>query len=300
MLLRYLALFALGLSLYSVTPTASSADAPRRPNVVVFIADDLGYSDLGCYGSEIATPNLDALARNGLRFTQFYNTARCWPTRSVLLTGYYAQQIRRDNLPGVPSGGGGKRPAWARLLPQMLKPLGYRSYHSGKWHVDGMPLEGGFDHSYYLGDEGRYFRPRQHWEDDRPLPAVEPGSKYYSTTAIADHAIKYLREHAGEHPGEPFFAYIAFTAPHFPLQAMPGDIERYRDKYRRGWEQVRQERWQKMNSLGIGGGTLSSFERDVGPPYYHPEAVEAVGPGEVDRPLPWDTLTTQQQEFQAT
>src|SRR2546430_1322235 len=133
---------ALGLA-----PTSGRA-ADRRPNVVVILADDLGFSDLGCYGGEILTPNLDALAAGGLRFTQFYNTARCWPSRAALLTGYYAQQVRRDTIPGIKSGGQGTRPPWARLLPQMLKPLGYRSYHSGKWHVDGKPLQNGFDHSY--------------------------------------------------------------------------------------------------------------------------------------------------------
>src|SRR5688572_8538425 len=119
-------------------PVALGAAEPAsRPNLLIILADDLGYSDLGCYGGEIATPNLDGLAKNGLRFTQFYNTARCWPTRGALLTGYYAQQIRRDSVPGVASGGRGARPAWAPLLPALLKPQGYRSYHSGKWHVDG-------------------------------------------------------------------------------------------------------------------------------------------------------------------
>src|SRR5687767_1495698 len=113
---------------------APSPAAPARPNVVVILADDLGYSDLGCYGGEIRTPHLDGLARGGLRFTQFYNTARCWPSRAALLTGYYAQQVRRDTVAGVPSGGKGVRPKWAPLLPEMLRPLGYRSYHSGKWH----------------------------------------------------------------------------------------------------------------------------------------------------------------------
>src|SRR5216117_2020086 len=119
---------------------ASAADA-RRPNVVVFLADDLGYSDLGCYGGDIQTPNLDSLAKNGLRFTQFYNTARCWPSRGAVMTGYYAQQIRRDKMPGLPGGGNaGTRPAWAPLLSTMLHPAGYRCYHSGKWHIDGKPL----------------------------------------------------------------------------------------------------------------------------------------------------------------
>src|SRR5213076_818118 len=172
------------------------ADAQStRPNVVVFLADDLGYSDLGCYGGDIQTPNLDALAKNGLRFTQFYNTARCWPTRGALLTGYYAQQIRRDSVPGVRSGGGGTRPAWAKLLPEMLKPLGYRSYHSGKWHVDGKVLDGGFDRSYSFNDHNRYFNPMEHTLDDQPLPPVKPDSGYYATTAIAQYAIDMLAGH---------------------------------------------------------------------------------------------------------
>ena len=169
------------------------ASTATKPNVLLILADDLGYSDLGCYGGEIETPNLDALADGGLRFTQFYNTGRCWPTRAALLTGYYAQQVRRDTVPGIPSGGRGKRPDWARLLPEMLAPLGYRSYHSGKWHIDGMPIAGGFDRSYYLRDQGRFFNPQAHWRDDSRLPPVEKGTDYYATTAIADHAIRVPR-----------------------------------------------------------------------------------------------------------
>src|SRR5437868_698432 len=278
---------------------ASAADA-RRPNVVVFLADDLGYSDLGCYGGDIQTPNLDALAKNGLRFTQFYNTARCWPTRGALLTGYYAQQIRRDTVPGVRSGGQGVRPAWARLLPEMLKPLGYRSYHCGKWHVDGKALDGGFDHSYLIQDAGRFFSPQVHLEDDQRLPPVEKGTGYYSTTAVADHAIKYLKEHAEKHAEQPFFAYVCFFSPHFPLQAPQEDIDRYRGKYDRGWEAMRGDRWARQQSLGLINGQLSAVEREVGPPYFFPDTYKALGPGEVNKPIPWNELTSEQQAFQAT
>ena len=126
-------------------PTTSlSAAEPPRPNVLVILADDLGFSDLGSYGGEIDTPNLDRLAAGGLRFTQGYNTARCWPTRAALLTGYYPQAIGRDALPGSQGGVQGKRPEWARLLPERLATAGYRSYHSGKWHIDGDPRAQGF------------------------------------------------------------------------------------------------------------------------------------------------------------
>jgi arylsulfatase A-like enzyme len=273
---------------------------PRRPNIVVILADDLGYSDLGCYGGEIQTPNLDGLAVGGLRFTQFCNTARCWPTRAALLTGYYAQQVRRDTVPGVPSGSRGARPGWARLLPELLRPAGYRSFHAGKWHVDGMPVAGGFDRSYYVEDLGRYFHPRVLFENDQPLPPVKPGSGYYVTTAIAEHAIQYLQEHARDHAERPFFLYLAFNAPHFPLHALPEDIARYRDRYRAGWEAIRAERWRRIQDLGIATGRLSEVERDIGPPYDFPDALKRLGPGEVNRPLPWAELTDEQRAFQAT
>src|SRR5215217_6706820 len=145
--------FALTLAALLLVPaSASRVEGATPPNILILLSDDMGFSDAGCYGSEIATPNLDALAKNGLRFTQFYNTARCWPTRACVITGYYAQQVRRDTVPGVRSGGQGVRPDWAKLLSEMLKSLGYRSYHSGKWHVDGLPLQNGFDHSYSIND----------------------------------------------------------------------------------------------------------------------------------------------------
>jgi arylsulfatase len=270
-----------------------------RPNIVIILADDMGYSDLGCYGGEISTPNLDALAENGLRFTQFYNTARCWPTRGALLTGYYAQSIRRDGIPGANYGAQGKRPRWARLLPEMLKPCGYRSYQSGKWHVDGSPLAGGFDHCYVLDDHNRLFTPQQHSEDDKPLPATKSEEKYYATTAIADHAIKCLKQHAAEHSQEPFFAYVAFTSPHFPLQAPQDDIDRYRKRYAVGWDEIQAQRGKRLKELGIARHDPPAMERELGPPYNFPQAREALGEGEVFRPLPWTELSEAQQAFQA-
>jgi arylsulfatase len=284
--------------LVGAASTTVAGDAP--PNVLLILADDLGYSDLGCYGSEIETPNLDRLAANGLRFTQFYNTARCWPTRAALLTGYYPQQVRRDTLPEIRSGGGGVRPEWARLLPEMLARAGYRSYHSGKWHIDGSPLENGFSRSYLLQDQGRFFSPQTHSEDDQPLPAVSRDEGYYATTAIADHAIRCLSEHAEQYANQPFFHYLAFTAPHFPLHARPEDIAKYRERYGAGWDAIRADRWERMRSMGLVVGERSPVEYDVGPPYDFPDDIAALGPGEVNRPVPWVELMPEQQEFQAT
>ena len=287
-----------------VAATLHAPAAPNRetqpPNIVMILADDLGYSDIGCYGSEIATPNLDSLAKNGLRFTQFYNTARCWPSRGALLSGYYAQQIHRDALPGLGGGNSGARQPWARLLPDYLKPAGYRSYHSGKWHIDGKVLTAGFDRSLDLRNQGNYFTAAGNSIDDVPVkvPAGETG--YYATTATADHAIECLKDHAANQAGKPFFSYIAFIAPHFPLHALPEDIAKYRDRYLTGWEALRAERFARQQQMGLTTTTLSALEPEVGPPYAFPEAIKKLGPGEVNRPLPWDSLTAEQRRFQAT
>jgi len=266
--------------------------AAAPPNIVVILADDLGFSDIGCYGGEIATPNLDRLAAGGIRFTHMYNTARCWPTRAALLTGYYAQQVNRDPARG--------RPPWAALLPELLKPAGYRSYHSGKWHVDGKVLAGGFDRSYWFEDWDRYFTPGRHFLDDRPLPPVGPGEGYYATTAMAQHAIDFLVEHAARFADRPFFLYLAFIAPHFPLHALPEDIARYRDRYLEGWDAVRRARWRRLREMGIVDCGLSPLDPGFVPRYLKPDLLAAIGPGEVERAVPWDSLTPEQQRFQAT
>jgi arylsulfatase len=269
------------------------------PNFLAILVDDMGYSDIGCYGGEIKTPRLDDLAANGLRYTQFYNTARCWPTRAALMSGYYPQQINRDKVGNIPGGGRGVRPAWAPLFVQDLKRAGYRSYHSGKWHIDGMPIATGFDRSYYLNDQHRFYNPTLHHEDDKKLPPVKRESGYYGTTAVSDKAVEYLKQHQAEHNSKPFFAYVAFAAPHFPLHAPAGDVAKVGDRYKVGWEVIRQQRWARIQKLGIATGTLSKVEPDVGPPYHFADAYKILGDGEVNKPLPWAELTAKQKAFQA-
>ena len=293
---RLMILMAAALACSPLSAIASET----KPNIVFILADDLGYSDLGCYGGEIATPNLDRLAANGLRFTHMYNTGRCWPSRAALLTSYYAQQIHRDALPGMEDGIPKTRQPWARLLPDFLKPAGYRSYHSGKWHIDGPVLDGGFDRSLNIDKLIDYYDPSPYQIDDKPAGARFDKENNYITTATADHAIECLRDHVAHHAGRPFFHYICFTAPHFPLHALPEDIAKYRDRYLDGWDALRTQRFTRQKDMGLVNTTLSAVERDLGPPYHFPDALKAFGHGEVNRPLPWADLSEEQRRFQAT
>ncbi len=272
---------------------AAETPAARKPNIIFILADDLGYSDLGCYGSEIETPNLDALAANGLRFTQFYNTARCWPSRAALMTGYYAQQVNRDPQ--------GPRPKWAALLPELLKGAGYKSYHSGKWHIDGKILDAGFSRSYHTTDHDRFFSPKHHQLDDQPLPPPAADEHYYATTATAQRALQWLSEHESDHKEQPFFLYLAFIAPHFPLQALPEDIEKYKDRYQVGWDEIRAKRWARMQQLGLVAGNLSAPEPMTAPSWNlsEEELQKRIGLGESGHAVPWKDLTAEQQAFQA-
>jgi arylsulfatase A-like enzyme len=270
--------------------------AVRKPNFLVILADDMGFSDARCYGGDIDTPHLDRMAARGLRFTQAYSTARCGPSRSCLLTGQYAQQTASDIM--TP----GRIPNYTRFLPEYLKPLGYRTYHSGKWHMkhvtgyDGV----GFDHSYTMMDELRFFTQNNHLLDGRPLPKPEPG--YYSTTAIADYSIRFLKEHARDRAADPFFLYTAFHAPHFPLQAPQADIDKYHDRFSEGWDTARERKWQRMVRMGIASGSLAPLEPNMWTKWNTPDAqlIAKIGPGEISRAVPWSTLTPEQKTLQRT
>ena len=294
---------ALGLA--AVSPLALNrawAAKAGKPNILLILADDMGYSDAECYGGDIRTPNLSALAAGGLRFTQHYSTGRCWPSRACILTGYYAQQIRRDKMDGIKMG---NRPGWAPLLPEMLKPYGYSSYHSGKWHIDGTPTGGGFERSWGGEKTGcdwdRFFNSGI-WKEDEFTAPVKPGEKYYSTIAIADHAIQCLKLHKSKYGNKPFFQYITFYSPHFPLHALKKDIDSYRNAYLEGWDVIRQRRWKRMKEMGIIDTALSERDTDVVPRWnLKPDQLKArIGPGEAPRAVAWETLTEEQKKFQAT
>jgi arylsulfatase A-like enzyme len=274
-----------------------TAAPAKKPNFLLILADDMGFSDAGCYGGDIDTPNLDRLAARGVRFTQGYSTARCGPSRSSLLTGYYAQQTASDVM--TP----GNVPDYTRFIPDHLKPLGYHSYHSGKWHIRFTPLEGvGFDHSYTLLDEDRYFTPRLLELDGEPLPQPKPEDHYYSTVAIADYAVRFLKEHARNHAGAPFFLYLAPHSPHFPLQALPQDIEKYKDRFAEGWDTARERKLARMRRTGLVNCALPPLEPNMWTNWNTPDAelFAKIGRGEVTRAVPWSTLTPEQKSFQRT
>ncbi|CAN0032833.1 unnamed protein product, partial [Chrysoparadoxa australica] len=276
---------------------ACYTQAQDRPNIVIIMADDLGFSDLGCYGGEIKTPVLDQLAEGGLRFTQFYNCGRCWPTRSSMLSGYYPQQVNVD----------GKRdafPQWGQLMPHHLKQVGYKSYHTGKWHIPNVKeivAEGGFDKSYHLMSYDNHFSVKKHFLNDKELPAINGDAKFYSTAAITDYALRFLREHEQASADSPFFMYVAYITPHFPLQAPKEEIDKYRDGYLDGWNVLKEERYKRQKALGLDLGENSPFEYFVTAPWSWPDhSLKDSIPGEMRLAKPWDQLNEIEKDLQAT
>lgn len=251
--------------------TAFAADQDR-PNIVLIMADDLGYSDLGCYGSEIATPNLDRLAAGGLRLTQFYNCARCCPTRASLMTGLYPHQAGVGNMEGDDGLPGYRGVLCPRCLTiaDALKPCGYRTWMAGKWNLGTsrphFPIDHGFQQYFgLLGGASDYFDPRvgprarpdryalndQHFND---YP-----DNFYATDAFSEYAASWIDDSAAQGP---FFLYLSYTAPHSPLQAHPDDIAKYRGKYRDGWDVLRERRRTRMIERGLLDRTTPLSPRD--------------------------------------
>jgi arylsulfatase len=223
---------------------ATAPAPPARPNIVLILADDLGYSDLGCTGGEIRTPNLDRLASQGMRFTQFYNAARCCPTRASLLTGRYPHEVGMGHLNG-PGAYPGDLARDVPTLPERLRERGYSTYVAGKWHVTPWPGPGhnhprrrGFDRFYgIIASIRSYYNPPSLMRDDEPLPP--PAGDYHFTDAVSDEAVRFVREHDASRP---FFLYVAHAAPHWPLHAREADVARCRERYRAGWDSIRAAR----------------------------------------------------------
>ncbi|MEI8106405.1 MAG: arylsulfatase [Verrucomicrobiota bacterium] len=252
---------------------ASSHALPQtttRPNIIVILTDDMGFSDLGCFGSEISTPHLDSLATNGIRFTQFYNTARCCPSRASLLTGLHPHQtgvghmVNDNHLPGYR----GNLNRQCLTIAEVLHPAGYRNYAVGKWHVtpgqsakaledhSNWPLQRGFDRYYgTIHGAGSYWDPSSLIRDNTQIsqandPEYQPKEFYY-TDALTDHAIRFLHEHSQLPTPPPFFLYLAYTAAHWPLHAREADIAKYHGRYDSGYASIRNARWAKQKQLGV-------------------------------------------------
>jgi len=238
----------------------------ERPNIILILADDMGFSDIGCFGGEIRTPNVDWLAAQGMRFTSFYNNAVCMPTRASLLTGLYPQQVGAADAARLYERGN-------VTIAEVLRSAGYRTLMSGKWHNGNrkgeLPIARGFDRYWgLLSGSSNYFNPgvRRPWEpepahkkpgdmrpwaaDDKIMHPFTPDSPdFYATDAFTDHALAFLDEIGRE--GAPFFLYLAYTAPHFPMQARHEDIEKNRGSYFKGWDEIRQERYERLREMGL-------------------------------------------------
>ena len=262
--MRINALFLLFfLIVFSCGQKVKDSGKNQKPNIVLIMADDMGFSDLGCYGSEINTPNLDKLAQTGLRYRQFYNTSRCCPTRASLLTGLYAHQTGLGWMTRVDMHEPGYRGQISHntvTLAEVLKPAGYSTYMVGKWHVvldsdcesqgpkDNWPLHRGFDKFYgILKGSTDYFNPQNLYDGDKH---ITPEKGFYFTDAMNDKACEFINDHADSNKN-PFFLYVAHFAPHWPIQAKDKDIRKYVGKYKKGWDVIRRERYERMKKHGI-------------------------------------------------
>ena len=243
---------------------AMAGDKALRPNIILIMADDMGFSDIGCYGGEIQTPNLDQLAEDGLRYTQFYNTARCCPTRASLMTGLYAHQTGMGAMtrPTPLRGYQGHINRNCVTIAEVLSQAGYATFMSGKWHLTedknklvtgskhNWPRQRGFDRFFgTIAGAGSFYTPQTLTLDNAPI--TEFPKNFYYTTAIGEHGAQFIREHGADENDQPFFLYVPFTAPHWPLHALEKDIKKYRGKYLKGWDAIRAERHARQLKMGL-------------------------------------------------
>lgn len=256
--------------------------AAEKPNIVLIMVDDMGYSDLRPWGGEIDTPNLDSLAKNGLRFTQFYNSARCCPTRATLMTGLHPHEVgighmtgeERDGDKSVPPAYAGNINDSCVTLAEVAKSAGYETFMTGKWHLAGKdqgdwPLQRGFDRYYgCIAGATHFFHPtgpRIMYDGNAPDPTPKSTTDrpFYTSDAFADHARKFIDEHeAGEGKDKPFFLYLAFTAPHWPHHAHDEELEKYRGKYAMGWDKLREQRFARQKESGLIPASWEMSPRD--------------------------------------
>ena len=260
-------------------PSHNQIPVDTRPNIIYIMADDLGYSDLGCYGGEVSTPNLDQLAANGIKLRKFYNNSRCCPTRASLLTGQYPHTVGMGGMVGLTQAPVVKGSYQGFLndsfptVAEELKKVGYNTYMSGKWHVgerpEHWPLKRGF-YRYYglISGASSFFEitpaerdKRRFVLDDKDYEIPKEG--HYMTDAFTDHAMGYLDQQKKDYNGKPFFLYLAYTAPHFPLHALEQDIVKYEELYLQGWDVTREKRFQKMKQLGLVDDRYQLTQRPV-------------------------------------
>jgi len=245
-----------------------------RPNIVLILNDDMGYSDIGCYGGEVQTPTLDRLASGGLRFSQFYNTARCSPSRASLLTGLHPHQTGIGILTydSGPEGYAGNLNQQCVTIAEVLKSGGYRTCMSGKWHVssnllrptDSWPMQRGFDEFYgTIIGAGSFYDPNTLTRGNANVEhEARERDDFFYTDAISDEAVRMIREHHAKHGDQPLFQYVAYTAPHWPLHAHEEDIAKYKGRFDKGWDTLRAERLERLVRAGILADHWKLTERD--------------------------------------
>ncbi len=256
---------------FVLTGCKDESQQNTKPNIILIMSDDMGYSDIGCYGGLIDTPVLDGLAENGLRYTQFYNTARCCPTRASLLTGLYQHQAGIGHMM-YDNGNEGYRGDLSKnsvTIAEVMKQAGYTTFMSGKWHVTPLkpsktepskhnwPLQRGFDKFFgTIHGAGSFFDPNSLTRDN---DFIVPSEDFYYTDAISQNAVNFIENHSGENP---FFLYLPYTTAHWPMHAKPEDITKYKGKFDGGWDELREKKYQKMLELGLIESSAKLSEKD--------------------------------------